>query len=82
MRQDEHKRCPNCDMPFFTGRQREVLHWMGQALKMREIAKKMFICSKAVYSHQAKLKEKLGLKTNQELYKYAALRAANDPSVV
>jgi len=52
-------------------RELEVMQLLGQGRGTRQIAEEMHVSIKTVESHYAKVKEKLGLKTANELIQYA-----------
>lgn len=54
-----------------TKRQREILELIGQGLKNKEIAEKLFIEVYTVGTHRKNMIEKLGLKGQNSLLKYA-----------
>lgn len=53
-------------------RELEVLNLLGAGIGTREIARRLVVSVKTVESHRAHLKEKLGLRTSNELVAYAA----------
>ncbi len=52
-------------------RELEVMQWVGQGRGTRQIAETLHVSVKTVESHYAKIKEKLNLKTANELIQYA-----------
>jgi DNA-binding NarL/FixJ family response regulator len=52
-------------------RELEIFMLLAQGLGVTEIAAKLFISSKTVSTHKARLMEKMGLKTNADLVRYA-----------
>ena len=52
-------------------RELEVLQLVGQGLGTRQIAQDLHVSIKTIESHYAKIKEKLNLKTSNELIQYA-----------
>jgi len=52
-------------------RELEVMQWVGQGKGTRQIAEALHVSVKTVESHYAKIKEKLNLKTSNELIQYA-----------
>ena len=52
-------------------REFEVLHLIGNGLGTGEVAEKLSISTNTVESHRRNIKEKLGLKSGNELVKYA-----------
>jgi DNA-binding NarL/FixJ family response regulator len=64
---------PDATAPFerLTDREREVLALMGRGLGTREIAQQLSLSVKTVETHQARIKEKLGLTHVRELTRAA-----------
>ena len=58
-------------MEHLSDRELEVMQLLGQGRGTRQIAEEMHVSIKTVESHYAKVKEKLGLKTANELIQYA-----------
>ncbi len=54
-----------------TDREREVFELIGRALETREIARQLHLSIKTVETYQARIKEKLGLKSGHELIRAA-----------
>ena len=54
-----------------TPREREILHFIGSGYSPLEIARKLNLSVNTVETHRKHLKEKLGLTTCRELFKYA-----------
>jgi DNA-binding NarL/FixJ family response regulator len=54
-----------------TDREREVFELIGRALETREIARQLHLSVKTVETYQARIKEKLGLKSGHELIRAA-----------
>jgi len=52
-------------------RELEVMQWLGRGRGTRQIAEELHVSIKTVESHYAKIKEKLHLKTANELIQYA-----------
>lgn len=52
-------------------RELEILHLIGQGRGTRQIAEELHVSVKTVESHYAKIKEKLNLKTANEMIQYA-----------
>ncbi len=50
-------------------REQEIMQLLKQGLKNKEIAEKLFICSKTVENHKENIKHKLGLKSVSELFR-------------
>jgi DNA-binding NarL/FixJ family response regulator len=46
---------------------------IGNGLRLRDIAAKLFLSMKTVEVHREHIKEKLGLKTSAELIRYAVI---------
>ena len=57
-----------------TDREREVLHLAAEGRTNPEIADRLFISPRTVESHRAHLMQKLGLKTQTDLVRYALRR--------
>jgi len=57
--------------PDLTKREVQVLHLIAKGVPTREISEMLFISIKTVGSHKQKILEKLNLKTNADLIKYA-----------
>jgi DNA-binding NarL/FixJ family response regulator len=55
----------------FSDRELEVLQLVGQGRGTRQIAEELHVSVKTIESHYAKIKEKLNLKTSNELIQYA-----------
>ncbi|HEY5891760.1 MAG TPA: response regulator transcription factor [Chthoniobacterales bacterium] len=55
-----------------TDREFEIFGWIGDGLSTQEIAKRLHLSAKTVDAHRANIKEKLKLKTINELVSYAA----------
>ena len=55
----------------FSDRELEVLQLVGQGRGTRQIAEELHVSVKTIESHYAKIKEKLNLKTANELIQYA-----------
>lgn len=51
-------------------REKEVINLIADGFENKAIAKKLFISVKTVEFHKENLKQKLGVKTNKELYEY------------
>lgn len=51
-------------------REKEVINLISDGFENKAIAKKLFLSVKTVEFHKENLKQKLGLKTNKELYEY------------
>ena len=64
---------PDATAPFerLTDREREVLTLIGQGLGTRDIARQLTVSVKTVETHQARIKEKLGLTHVRELTRAA-----------
>ena len=62
----------NMDYGLLSDRERQVLRLIAEGLPPRGIGAKLFISVKTVGNHRANILNKLGLKTNADLVKYAA----------
>lgn len=64
---------PNATAPFerLTDREREVFTLIGRGLGTRDIARQLIVSVKTVETHQARIKEKLGLSHVRELTRAA-----------
>lgn len=67
---------------LLTGREREVMKWLGQACSTRRIALKLGVSAKTVEAHAANIRGKLHLRTMRELLRVAALLRGEDSLVV
>jgi len=54
-----------------TDRELRIFRLIGEGIRVREIATRLFISVKTVESHRVNIKLKLGLKTSAELLRYA-----------
>lgn len=54
-----------------TDREFEVLEFIGQGMRPKQIARKLHLSVKTIETYQAKLKEKLHLEDNSKLFQYA-----------
>ncbi len=54
-----------------TDREREVFELISRALETREMARQLHLSVKTVETYQARIKEKLGLKSGHELIRAA-----------
>jgi DNA-binding NarL/FixJ family response regulator len=59
--------------PPLTDREIEILQLLGQGLSTRQCAEQLHLSLKTVETHQAHLKEKLGLRDANQLRRYAAV---------
>jgi len=62
---------PQSPLDPLSDRELEVFHMIGNGLRLRDIAAKLFLSMKTVEVHREHIKEKLGLKTSAELIRYA-----------
>ncbi len=67
---------------LLTGREREVMKWLGQACSTRRIAFKLGVSAKTVEAHAANIRGKLHLRSMRELLRAAALLRGEESSVV
>jgi DNA-binding NarL/FixJ family response regulator len=65
--------------PGLTKREREVLLLVKSGLPSKSIARRLNISDKTVDVHKHQLRRKLGLRTDMELARHAALFATEDP---
>jgi DNA-binding NarL/FixJ family response regulator len=56
---------------MLTDREREVLQLLADGLTNAEVSKRLFISSRTVESHRARLRKKLNLKNESEIIRYA-----------
>ena len=54
-------------------RELQVFKWLGHGLKTAEIADRLHLSSKTVYSYQARIKDKLGIESTPKLRQRAAV---------
>ena len=67
---------------LLTGREREVMTWLGQACSTRRIAMKLGVSAKTVEAHAANIRGKLHLRSMRELLRAAALlRGEESPAL-
>lgn len=57
--------------PSFTAREKEIIVLISEGLSYKEISEKLFISVRTVETHKKNLQEKLSLKTNADIIKYA-----------
>ena len=62
-----------------TGREREVLAWLGRGLSSREVARELDISVRTVESHRASIMHKLGVKSVALLIQVAIREGILDP---
>ena len=55
----------------FTEREKEIIILISEGLSYKEIADKLFISTRTVETHKKNLQEKLNLKTNADIIKFA-----------
>lgn len=51
-------------------REKEVIRLISDGFENKAIAKKLFLSVKTIEFHKENLKQKLGVRTNKELYEY------------
>jgi DNA-binding NarL/FixJ family response regulator len=66
---DHHRR--DTTVGALTDREFEVFQYIGQGLTLHEIGAQLHISAKTVETHRVHIREKLALKTNPELTKFA-----------
>ncbi len=66
--QDQRERSP---LDGLSDRELEVFRRMGEGQSTRQIAEELHLSVKTIETHQARLKEKLSLRTSRELVQYA-----------
>jgi len=71
------KHTPQDDYETLTKREREVLHLVSQGHTNSQIAKQLSISRRTVEDHRARMKYKLGLKTQANLIRFAIEREIN-----
>jgi DNA-binding NarL/FixJ family response regulator len=67
-----HDQTPDALAMTLTPREREILKLIGQGLASAEVAFELERSVKTVEAHKANMREKLGLRTNQQLLQFAA----------
>lgn len=67
---------------LLTGREREVMKWLGQACSTRRIALKLGVSAKTVEAHAANIRGKLHLRSMRELLRAAALLRGEESPVM
>jgi DNA-binding NarL/FixJ family response regulator len=67
----EIKKSPPVPDPILTKREIEVLNLIAKGIPTKKISEVLFISIKTVGSHKQKILEKLNLKTNADLIKFA-----------
>jgi DNA-binding NarL/FixJ family response regulator len=75
----EHASPPAADAIALTRREREVLLLLRKGLPGKSIARRLSISAYTVDVHKHRLRQKLGLRTDLELARYAALFAEDQP---
>ena len=71
-----------CNVSKLTGREREVIMLIGERLKNKQIADRLFVCEATVRHHLTSIYDKLNLKNRFELALYAYQNGlARQPSV-
>jgi DNA-binding NarL/FixJ family response regulator len=58
-------------MERLTDRELEIFRMIGAGLSVRQIAEKLFLSTKTVEAHREHIKEKLGMKSSNELLRFA-----------
>ena len=67
------------EQPVLTPREREVLRCIAAGMTARQVAETLFISTKTVETHRARLMEKLDLHTTAALVRYAIRKGIADP---
>jgi DNA-binding NarL/FixJ family response regulator len=61
-----------------TDREMEIFRLIGEGQSVRTIAEKLFLSTKTVEAHKEHIKQKLGLKSSNELLQYAIEARVSD----
>ena len=64
-------------LSLLTDREKEVLYYISQSYKNKQIAKTLFICVKTVEKHKQNMIKKLKLKNTAQLIIYSGLNFLN-----
>ena len=64
-------------LSLLTDREKEVLYYISQSYKNKQIAKVLFICVKTVEKHKQNMIKKLKLKNTAQLIIYSGLNFLN-----
>ena len=64
-------------LSLLTDREKEVLYYISQSYKNKQIAKALFICVKTVEKHKQNMIKKLKLKNTAQLILYSGLNFLN-----
>lgn len=73
---EEHdESLPESPLEPLSDRELEIFERLGQGLKTSEIAEQLHVSSKTVSSHQARIKDKLGIDSTPKLRRWAAIWA-------
>ena len=64
-------------LSLLTDREKEVLYYISQSYKNKQIAKALFICVKTVEKHKQNMIKKLKLKNTAQLRIYSGLNFLN-----